>query len=281
MIRDNNVNENENEKQGYFRYVVLGIILVILGIIVTIFVKKIVNGEDTSKDIDIVGAMELAFEDEFRLYGKKIKEVKTYYPRESGGEPYTVIAEYNQDGKIAKMLVESDNGKLNEIVDVEYENVGNGRIVTWVWQGTIIKKMEYVGLTKTKETYYDDNGQISKVYEYESDRSYNGKNADYVYDRMHGEEYIYVHEKYENEALNKEQDLYTIYYRKSATSQWEYRGKKICDKFGHVIEQDLEYGEMFEKYTYEYSYDNAGSETGYKKYKDKELISVTEIEYFN
>lgn len=279
MVRDNNV--NENEKLGYFRYVVLGIILIILGIIVTLFVTKIAKGEETSNDIDIVEAMELAFEDEFRLYGKKIKEVKTYYPRKSGGEPYTVIAEYNQDGKITKMLVESDNGKLNVIVNVEYEYVDNERIVTWVCQGTAIKKIEYVGLTKTKETYYDDNGQISEVYEYESDRTYNGKDADYMYDRVHDEEYIYVHGKYADEALNKEQDLYTIYYRKSATSQWEYRGEKICDKFGHVIEQDLEYGEMYEKYTYEYSYDNAGSETGYKKYKDKELISVTEIEYFN
>lgn len=271
---------NRIEKKSNARFIVLGAIVVILLVIITVCIIKISQGGKTAADVDVISVLELAFEDEIRLYGKKVKGVQTYYPRESGGEPFMVISEYNQDGKITRMIVKSDDEKLNKIVDVEYETIDNKRIVTWVNNDEVIKEIEYIGLSKTKETTYDENGQIIKLFEYEDNMTHNGKEADYIYDKIENIEYIYVHEKYENKELNKKQKLDSVYYRKFSTYQWEYLGEKICDMHGHMIIQNYNYGEMYEAYTYDYNYDEAGSEIGYKRYKDKEVISITEIEYF-
>lgn len=269
------------EKMSYVRFIVLGIIIVILAVVIILCVTKIGKGDKNPEDTEIISVLELAFDEEIKLYGKKVKEVQTHYKREGGGKPFTVISEYNEDGKITKMIVQADDGEYNQTVDVEYETDVNRRIITWICEDEIIKEMVYLGLFKEKETYYGENGQITQAYEYEKDRTFNGKDADYVYDITHHIEYMYVHERYESDELNKTQKLDSIYQRKSVTSNWEYIGDEIHDQQGHLLERSINYGELYEAYTYEYDYDKNGSETGYKKFKGKELISETEIEYFN
>lgn len=278
----NNINVTNNEQPSKARFVVLGIILAIVTVVIIVCAIKIFSVGKSADDIDIMSALDVAFEDEFRLYGKKIKQVQTYYPMQSGGEPYTVTVDYNQDGKITSMEIKSDDSKLDEVIEVQYETIKNTRKVIWINQGNVIKEMDYIGLTKTNEKYYDENGNLMKEYEYQFDSSYEGKTADYIYDRTEKIDYAYVHEKYEEASLNKEKKLYSIYFRNSPTSRWEYVGEKICDTYGHILKQDF-WNNMYveERYTYEYIFDKDGSEMEYEKYCGNELISSTKIEYFN